>query len=151
MLPFFLASVGTVNLVTVSSSTISIQLVAGSVIVRNMKSILVHTSPLRMYGPMRSTHHALQQVVMTSSGGTWPYFWLCLLFIWQDLQNLMYDWMVLCIPFQYIMDLIVSSRREWPGACDDDQKCSWEWEKPVGNLNSRRCGAHLCASKSNAY
>jgi hypothetical protein len=34
---------------------------------------------------------------------------------WQDLQVLKYNWMVLYIPFQYITDLIVSSRREWLG------------------------------------
>jgi hypothetical protein len=62
---------------------------------------------------MRSTHNALQGVVMTSLGGTCPYFWLCLLLIWQDLQDFMYIWMVLCIPyFQYITDLIVSLRQE---------------------------------------
>jgi hypothetical protein len=44
---------------------------------------------------------------MTSFGSTCPYFWLCLLFIWQDLQDLMYDWMELRITFQYITDLIV--------------------------------------------
>jgi hypothetical protein len=41
-------------------------------------------------------------------------FWLCLLF-WQDLQDLSCDRMVLCIPFQYITDLLVSLRREWLG------------------------------------
>jgi hypothetical protein len=46
-------------------------------------------------------------------------FWLCLLF-WQDLQDLSYDRMVLCIPFQYIMDLIVSLRREWLGLGNGD-------------------------------
>jgi hypothetical protein len=53
---------------------------------------------------------------MTSIGGTCPYFWLCLLFIWQDLQDLTYFRMLLHIPFQYIMDLIVSLRHEWWGA-----------------------------------
>jgi hypothetical protein len=48
-----------------------------------------------------------------------PYFWLCLLF-WQDLQDLSYDRMVLCISFQYIMDLIVSLRREWLGLGNGD-------------------------------
>ncbi len=52
---------------------------------------------------------------MISFGGIWPYFWLCLLFIWQDLQDLTYDRIVLRIPFKYIMDLIVSFRHEWPG------------------------------------
>jgi hypothetical protein len=34
---------------------------------------------------------------MTSFGGTCPYFWLCLLFIWQDPQDLTYDRIVLRI------------------------------------------------------
>jgi hypothetical protein len=36
---------------------------------------------------MRSTHNAHQGVVMTSFGSTCPYFWLCLLFIWQEVQD----------------------------------------------------------------
>ena len=36
----------------------------------------------------------------------------CVSCFWQDLQDLSYNQMVLCIPFQYIMDLIVSLRRE---------------------------------------
>jgi hypothetical protein len=36
----------------------------------------------------------------------------CVSCFWQDLQDLSDDRMVSCIPFQYIMDLIVSSRRE---------------------------------------
>ncbi len=84
-----------------------------------MKSILEPSLPLRVLGSMRSTHNAFQWVIMTSFGGTWPYFWLCLLFIWQDLQDLTYFWMVLCIPFQYMTDLIVSLRRKCPGC--------WRW------------------------
>jgi hypothetical protein len=42
---------------------------------------------------------------MTSFGGTCPYFWLCPFFNWQDLQDLVYNRMVLRIPFQYILDL----------------------------------------------
>ncbi len=87
----------------------------GSIIVRHIKSILEPSLPLRVYGPMRSTPNASQGVVMTSFGGTCPFFWLCLLFTWQDLQDLMYDRMVHRIPFQYITDLIISSRRECPG------------------------------------
>jgi hypothetical protein len=49
---------------------------------------------------------------MTSLGGTCPYLRLCLLFTLQDLQDLTYLRMVLRIPFQYIIDLIVSSRRQ---------------------------------------
>jgi hypothetical protein len=39
---------------------------------------------------------------------------------WQDLQDLSCDRMVLCIPFQYIMDLLVSLRHEWIGLGNDD-------------------------------
>ncbi len=106
--------VGTVNLVTVGSSTISNQLVAGLIIVRHMKSILEQSLPLRVQGPMKSTHNALHKAFMTSFSGTHPYFWLCLLFIWQNLQDLMYDQIVLHIPFQYIIDIIISLRHEWP-------------------------------------
>jgi hypothetical protein len=41
-------------------------------------------------------------------------------FVWQDLQDLSYDWVVLCIPFQYITDLIVSLGREWLGLGNGD-------------------------------
>jgi hypothetical protein len=34
----------------------------------------------------------------------------CVSCVCQDLQDLAYNQMVLCIPFQYIMDLIVSSK-----------------------------------------
>ncbi len=44
----------------------------------------------------------------------------CVFWFWQDLQDLSYDRMVLCIPFQYIMDLLVSLRREWLGLGNDD-------------------------------
>ncbi len=37
--------------------------------------------PLRVYCLMRSTHNALQGVIMTSSDSPWLYFWLCLLFL----------------------------------------------------------------------
>ena len=86
-----------------------------SIIVRHIKSIREPSLPLRVYVPIRSTHNTLQGVVMTSFGGTCPYFWLFLLFTWQDLQDLTYFWMVCRIPFQYITDLNVSSRRECPG------------------------------------
>ena len=97
------------------SPSISKQLVAGSIIVRHINLILEPSFLLRVYGPMRSTHNASQGVIMTSFGGTCPYFWLCLLFTWQDLQDLTYDRMVRCIPFQYSTDFIVLSRREYPG------------------------------------
>ncbi len=101
-------------------TTISNQLVAGSIIVRHMQSILEPSLSLRVYGPMMSTHNASQGVVMTSFGGTRPYFWLCLSFTLQNLQDLTYDQMVRRIPFQYILDLIVSSRRECTGCWSSD-------------------------------
>ncbi len=39
----------------------------------------------------------------------------CVSCFWQDLQDLFYDRMVLCIPFQYTTNLIVSLRHEWLG------------------------------------
>jgi hypothetical protein len=39
---------------------------------------------------------------------------------WQDLQDLSYDQMALCIPLQSITDLIVSVRREWLGLGNGD-------------------------------
>jgi hypothetical protein len=39
---------------------------------------------------------------------------------WQDLQDLSYDQMALCIPLQSITDLIVSLRREWLGLGNSD-------------------------------
>ncbi len=44
----------------------------------------------------------------------------CVSCSWQDLQDLLYDQMVLCIPFQYITDLIVSLRRGWLGLGNGD-------------------------------
>ena len=42
----------------IGNSTISNQLVAGSIIMMHIKSITVLSLPLRVYGPMRSTHNA---------------------------------------------------------------------------------------------
>jgi hypothetical protein len=44
----------------------------------------------------------------------------CVSYFWQDLQDLSYNRMVFCIHFQYIMDLIVSLRREWLGLGNGD-------------------------------
>jgi hypothetical protein len=44
----------------------------------------------------------------------------CVSCFWQDLQDLAYDQMVLCIPLQSITDLIVSLRREWLGLGNGD-------------------------------
>jgi hypothetical protein len=61
---------GSVDFVAVGSFVISNQLVAGSIIVRHMKLILVLSLPLRVYFLMRSTHNPLQGVVMTSFDST---------------------------------------------------------------------------------
>jgi hypothetical protein len=48
-------------------------------------------------------------LVQDHTFGYVSYFWQ------EDLQDLSYDRMVLCIPFHFITDLTVSSRREWLG------------------------------------
>jgi hypothetical protein len=70
--------------------------------VRAMKSICELSLPLRVYGPMRLTHKYSQGLVITVLGGRCPYLRFHLLFIWQDLQDFVIDWMVVRIPFQYI-------------------------------------------------
>ncbi len=67
--------------VTVGSYIMLNQLIAGTVMVGHMKSILVLSLPLRVYCLMRPTHNALQGVIMTSFDSTWLYFWMCLLFL----------------------------------------------------------------------
>ena len=57
----------------IGNSTISNQLVAGSIIVTHIKSICVLSLPLRVYGPMRSTHNASQGLVIASFVGSLPY------------------------------------------------------------------------------
>ena len=57
---------GTVNFVTVGSSVILNQLVAGSIMVRHMKLILVLSLLLRVYYLTRCTHNALWGVIMNS-------------------------------------------------------------------------------------
>ncbi len=56
------------------NSAILNQLEAGSIMVRAIKSICKLSLPLRMYGPMRSTHKHPQGFVMTVFGGRCPYF-----------------------------------------------------------------------------
>ena len=82
--------------------TISNQLEAGSIIVRHIKSIWDPSLPLRVYGPMRSTHNASHGVMMTSFGGNFPYFNFRRLLVWQDRHLLTYDRIVVRILFQYI-------------------------------------------------
>jgi hypothetical protein len=60
--------------VTVGSFIMLNKLVAGSIMVRHMKLILVLSLPLRVYCLMRSTPHALRGVIVTSFDSTLPCF-----------------------------------------------------------------------------
>ncbi len=105
---------GTVNDATVGSFIVSNRLVAGSIMVRRMKLILVLSLPLRVYYLVRCTYNALGGVIMTSFNIVHDYTFGFTSCFWKDLQDLMLlDGM--CIPFQYITDLIVSLRHEWLG------------------------------------
>ena len=101
--------------VIVGNSTTLNQLEAGSIMVRAMKSIEDPSLPLSVYGPIRSTQRASHGVLITILDGRCPYFCVRFLFTWQDLHDFVMDWMVFLIPFQYIADFIVSSRRVCPG------------------------------------
>ena len=76
--------------VIVGNSTTSSQLEAGSIMVRAIKSIDKLSLPLRVYGPMRSTHRASQGVNITILDGRCPYFSDCFLFIRQVLHDFVY-------------------------------------------------------------
>ncbi len=58
----------------VGCSTTSSQLEAGSIMVRVIKSIDDPSVPLRVYGPMRSTHRASEGMLSTILDGRCPYF-----------------------------------------------------------------------------
>jgi hypothetical protein len=73
--------------VTVGSYIVSNQLIAGSIMVRHMKLILVLSLPLRVYYLMRCTHNILWGVIMNSFDSTGLYFG-CVSCFWQDLQVL---------------------------------------------------------------
>ena len=75
----------------VGSSTTSSQLEAGSIMVRAIKSIDEPSLPLRVYGPMRSTHRASQGMLSTILDGRCPYFSDRFLFIWQVLHDFVLD------------------------------------------------------------
>ena len=106
-----------VSRMTSGNSTISNQLEAGSIMVSAMKSIAEPSLPLRVYGPIRSTHSASHGVLITILEGRWPYFRVRPLLTWHDLHDLVMDRMVVRIPFQYIAAFIVPSRRSCPGCC----------------------------------
>jgi hypothetical protein len=81
---------------------------------------LVLSLPLRVYWLMRSTPNVLYGVVMTSLVLVHYHTFGCVSCFWQDLQDLSYDQMVLCIPLQSITDLVVSLRHEWLGLGNGD-------------------------------
>jgi hypothetical protein len=114
MLPFYPCLYwGQSIFVTVGSYIALNQLIAGSVMARHMKLILVLSLPLRVYYFMRCKHNALRGVIMNSFDSTLSYFG-CVTCFWQDLQDLtLLDGM--CIPFQYFTDCAVSLRLEWLG------------------------------------
>ena len=74
--------------ISTGNSTISNQLLAGSIIVRHMKSMTVPSLPFRVYGPIRSMHSVSHGVVTTIFVGSFPYLVCRLLLAWQDLQFL---------------------------------------------------------------
>jgi hypothetical protein len=61
---------GQSNFVTVGSFILLDQLVAGSIMVRHMKLILVLSLPLRVYYLMRCAHITFLGVIMTSFDNT---------------------------------------------------------------------------------
>jgi hypothetical protein len=71
MLPYLpLLILRTDSDVTVGSFSVLNQLVAGSIMVRHMKLILVFSLPLRVYCLKRSTPNALKGVVITNLDST---------------------------------------------------------------------------------
>jgi hypothetical protein len=71
MLPFYTCPYwGKSTFVTVGIFIMLNQLVAGSIMVRHMKLILLLSLPLRVHCLTRSTHNALWVVIMTSFDST---------------------------------------------------------------------------------
>ncbi len=102
---------------TKGSSTTSNQLLAGSIIVRAIKSMIVPSLPLRMSGPIRSTHNALHGTVIMVLDGRCPYLSFRFLLTWHALHDFVSDRIVVRIPFSYNVALIVFSSQVCPGCC----------------------------------
>ncbi len=102
---------------TMGNSAILNQLDEGLIMVRAIKSICKLSLPLRVYGPIRSTHKHSHGFVMTVLGGRCPYLRDRLLLTWHDLRDFVSDRMVVRIPFQYIAAFIIFLRRVYPGCC----------------------------------
>ncbi len=83
---------------------------AGLIIVRAMKSMIVPSLPLRVYGPIRSPHNGLHGIVITGLGQRCPYLSLRLLLRLHVLHDFVIDQIEAHIPFQYIVAFMVSSR-----------------------------------------
>jgi hypothetical protein len=115
--PFLFLAVLTSGRSSTSNSTISNQLVAGSIIVRHMNSITVPSLPFMVYGPIKSTQRVCHGLVITCLGGNLPYCFCFLLSTWHFLQFLTYALTVRHISFQYMEPLKVSSSRVDPGCC----------------------------------
>ncbi len=114
MLPFYPCLYwGQSIYVTVSRFIVLNQLIAGPIMVRHMKLILVLSLPLRVYYFMRCTHNALWGVIMTSFDSTWPYFWLCLLYLARSARFDVTGWYVYTFPVDH--GFIVSLRHELLG------------------------------------
>lgn len=89
--------------VITGSFTISNQLEVGLIIVRQIKSVSVPALPLRVYGPIRSTHGTSQVFVMRSFVWYFPYLCFCWLLTWHVSPFLTCAQMVCLIPFQAIL------------------------------------------------
>jgi hypothetical protein len=83
------------------------QLEVGLIMVRAIKSIYKLSLPLRVYGPMRSTHKHSHGIVLTVFGGRCTYFCDHLVLTWKDLHDFVSDQIVAHIPFQYIAAFII--------------------------------------------
>ncbi len=102
MLPFYPCPCwGQSIFVTVGSFIVSNQLIAGSIMVRHMKLIPVLSLPLRVYYLMRCKHNTLWGAIMTSFDNTWPYFWLCLLFLARSARFDVTGWCVHTFPVHH--------------------------------------------------
>ena len=99
--------------VTVAESSISEPAASCSIIVRPCFFTMELSLSIRVYGPSQSTHNVSHGFVMTFLGGILPPFTSL---IHQTLLQLS-STKDSHIPFQYIVVLIVSLRRMYPGCC----------------------------------
>ncbi len=79
---------------------------------------------------MRLAHDYSQGLLIMVLGGRCQYLIVYLLFVWQDLQDLVIDQMMVCIPFQYIAAFIISPRCVCPGCVIPFDCMHLEWSQP---------------------